>query len=30
LAPWAGEDRDLLLRMPIEEVSGRHIHHRAI
>jgi nitroimidazol reductase NimA-like FMN-containing flavoprotein (pyridoxamine 5'-phosphate oxidase superfamily) len=29
LSPWAGEDRDLLLRLPIEKVSGRHIHHRA-
>ncbi|HVB90855.1 MAG TPA: pyridoxamine 5'-phosphate oxidase family protein [Acidimicrobiales bacterium] len=29
LTPWAGEDRDLLLRISMDVVSGRHIHHRA-
>ena len=29
LSPWAGEDRDSFVRIPFDEVSGRHIHHRA-
>jgi uncharacterized protein len=27
LSPWAGEDRDLYVRIPMEMVSGRRIHH---
>jgi nitroimidazol reductase NimA-like FMN-containing flavoprotein (pyridoxamine 5'-phosphate oxidase superfamily) len=30
LLPWGGIDRDLFLRIPMEAVSGRHIHHRAV
>jgi uncharacterized protein len=30
LLPWGGPDRDLYLRVAIESVSGRHIHHRAV
>lgn len=28
LLPWGGSDRDLYLRVPIDNVSGRRIHHR--
>ena len=28
LLPWGGPDRDLYLRVAMESVSGRHIHHR--
>jgi len=28
LLPWGGSDRDLYLRVAMERVSGRHIHHR--
>jgi len=28
LVPWGGSDRDLYLRVAMESVSGRHIHHR--
>lgn len=28
LQPWAGRDRDLFIRLPLEEVTGRRIHHR--
>ncbi len=28
LLPWGGSDRDLYLRVPIESLSGRRIHHR--
>ena len=27
LVPWGGSDRDLYLRVAMESVSGRHIHH---
>ena len=30
LLPWGGPDRDLYLRVAIESVSGRHIHHREV
>ncbi len=30
LLPWGGSDRDLYLRIAMESVSGRHIHHRAV
>lgn len=30
LLPWGGADRDLFLRVSMESVSGRHIHHRAV
>jgi uncharacterized protein len=30
LLPWGGTDRDLFLRIAMELVSGRHIHHRAV
>ena len=30
LLPWDGPDRDLYLRIAMESVSGRHIHHRAV
>ena len=30
LLPWGGADRDLYLRVSMESVSGRHIHHRAV
>lgn len=29
LAPWAGEHRDCFVRIPIDDISGRRIHHRA-
>ena len=29
LSPWADEDRYLVVRIPLDEVTGRHIHHRA-
>ena len=29
LMPWADEDRCLVVRIPLHEVTGRHIHHRA-
>jgi len=29
LLPWGGPDRDLYLRVAMESVSGRDIHHRA-
>ena len=29
LTPWADEDRYLVVRVPLYEVTGRHIHHRA-
>ncbi len=28
LLPWGGSDRDVYLRIALERVSGRHIHHR--
>jgi Pyridoxamine 5'-phosphate oxidase len=28
LLPWAGEERDLFVRISLDEVSGRRIHHR--
>ncbi len=28
LLPWGGSDRDLYLRVPIESLTGRRIHHR--
>ena len=30
LLPWGGTDRDLFLRIPMEKVGGRHIHHRDV
>ena len=30
LLPWGDSDRDLYLRVAMESVSGRHIHHRAV
>ena len=30
LLPWGGSERDLYLRVAMESVSGRHIHHRAV
>ena len=30
LLPWGGTDRDLYLRVSMESVTGRHIHHRAV
>jgi nitroimidazol reductase NimA-like FMN-containing flavoprotein (pyridoxamine 5'-phosphate oxidase superfamily) len=30
LLPWGGSDRDLYLRVAMESVSGRQIHHRAV
>jgi hypothetical protein len=30
LSPWAGEDRDCLVRIALDEVTGRRLHHRAI
>jgi uncharacterized protein len=30
LLPWGGSDRDLYLRIAMESVSGREIHHRAV
>jgi hypothetical protein len=29
LTAWAGEHRDSFVRIELEEVTGRHIHHRA-
>lgn len=29
LTPWADDDRHLVVRIPLHEVTGRHIHHRA-
>lgn len=29
LLPWAGRGRDLFVRISLDEVSGRRIHHRA-
>jgi uncharacterized protein len=29
LSPWAGERRDSFIKIELEEVTGRHIHHRA-
>jgi nitroimidazol reductase NimA-like FMN-containing flavoprotein (pyridoxamine 5'-phosphate oxidase superfamily) len=28
LTPWAGEDRDCFVRIALDEVTGRRIHHR--
>jgi uncharacterized protein len=28
LLPWGGPDRDTYLRVAMESVSGRHVHHR--
>ena len=28
LLPWGGPDRDTYLRVAMESISGRHIHHR--
>ena len=28
LLPWGGSDRDRFLRVAMESISGRHIHHR--
>ncbi len=30
LLPWGGPDRDLHLRIAMDSVSGRHIHHRTV
>ncbi len=30
LLPWGDSERDLYLRVAMESVSGRHIHHRAV
>jgi len=30
LLPWGGSDRDLYLRVAMESVTGRHIHHREV
>lgn len=30
LLPWGGTDRDLYLRVPIDSLSGRRIHHRRV
>jgi hypothetical protein len=30
LLPWGGPDRDLYLRIAMDSVSGRHIHHNAV
>lgn len=30
LEPWADDERDLWLRLAMESVTGRHIHHRAV
>ena len=29
LSPWADEGRNLFVRIPLDDVSGRRIHHRA-
>ncbi len=29
LSPWAGPSRDSFIKIELEEVTGRHIHHRA-
>lgn len=28
LLPWAGEDRDLFVRIVLDQISGRRVHHR--
>jgi nitroimidazol reductase NimA-like FMN-containing flavoprotein (pyridoxamine 5'-phosphate oxidase superfamily) len=30
LLPWGDSERDLYLRVSMESVSGRHLHHRAV
>ena len=27
LLPWAGEDRDLFVRIALDQISGRRVHH---
>jgi len=29
LLPWVGEERELFIRIALDEVSGRRIHHRS-